>query len=404
MLRYWSVIVLLLWITLAAAATTTALEHHVVFLFVPALKSNLHFIAQCVLLLFSYSTMVPALFSFAEKQSPALVLGWLWLVFVLSSARSVGEANLLFSQAVPVIVCSLPRDQIQRLIQGVFALFLFFCVASLGMYGAGWHQFYTPGFGMRASGIFASPNTLYTACLAALCFACCLDRQTGLRLPFRRLVLLLGVLACALILGAGNRAGIIGMCGSLLVCSPARTQRGIRWLIFLGIVIVVLRSTSSLSTIALDKSAANRPALWAAGLQEFWRKPVFGGGMFAFEKSDMGRTLTRQGKYFPLEPKNLGIALLVSYGIVGASLLLCFHGILAFPNTNRRFSPNIVVLGCMASIWPAGLFDTPIIIGLDRAPGTFLFGLLFGLTLRQTTEHAVEANHAVAAEQPTETR
>jgi O-antigen ligase len=372
-----------IWLLLALITNIHGRGHYFSFIFSRHTSSLNEFSGQVLLFAIGVITALTSIYRILGRRDAVLMLGWTWFIYAFVTSRSIGEANLVYLQAIPLIVYGLPKTVLNAIISLVSGTVFFCLVLSLIFFLLNVGQFQTPGYGIRASGIFYSPNTLYVFALVSFYFFLYLDANNTSITAIGRIYKAAIALSVLLVFCAGNRSGILGMCASLFILPQFRRPIGrliCIAVIIIGLLLTVSRTTNSMSTIGLDKASISRTRIWANGLQEVMVSPVFGSGMSGFMYSEVYTREHKTKAAYPSECKNLLLSMLVSFGIVGTLLFLTFYIFLLKSRDATRASRRNVI-ACIVALGVSGLFDTPVIIGMPRTPGSFLLSFLLGLYL-----------------------
>lgn len=378
----WAIIsgLLLAWFVITNIACCYEMPISIVSLFARTSHDNGQLILQL-------STVVVVVVTLSSQitNNRILMIGWIWYAYALISSGSIGEGNQIFLQILPIVICCMTTRQLSRFIPCMLVItFLVFTLSFL-KYICGVNQFVTSGYYLRASGIYKSPNTLYSLGLSTIYFSLWIlkSRLSGwINIALPRITF---ILAFLMVILTGNRLGMVALIVSiwgLRLRSPIRISRN--WIVVASLLVaflITMRFVHS-NRFLIDKSLVNRPVLWQDGIQVFMEKPLFGHGVSGFALSTLSQERMASGIYYPIEPKNLMIALLDSFGILGTVIVILFYSqVLATPCSNHE--SRWLYLMCCTAFLIAGIADTPIIIGFDRLPGTFLFSTITGLYLHE---------------------
>ena len=252
------------------------------------------------------------------------------------------------------------------------------CVA-LTVFIAGFRQFHTPGFGMRASGLYQSPNSYYPIALLSVTYFS--RTEFGVSRKLRSVLISASVISLLLTF---TRAGYIGLAALLLAISLMYCQSiQLRWIsslgsLFITLVGVFLRNGFD---IAHDASATGRIRVWQTALNWFYDSPWFGHGLNSFFVLARARPV---GRVLPNEPKNLIFAILLDGGIVGLIVTVVGLSALLTKSNAKKVEWRSEYFLLVLPVLVAGIFDTPIMGDALRIPGTALFFTLCGLTMGQS--------------------
>lgn len=282
-------------------------------------------------------------------------------------------------------ISSAERHSDVRLITSVVWLVLIsHALTAVVLFNTGFRQFETPGFGMRCSGVYGTPNTMYPLLITAYVLAYIRshvdrDRKTN---PIS--VLVFGV-TFALIILTFTRAAWTAI-GVLNLCLAFRDRCYGKWhgafLFTCGVLLLgatfYVRTNGSLLTVDNDKSVSGRMLIWADAGRIAASRPVFGYGHGGFRNSPFFRATD--------EPKNLFLFFLIESGLVGSVSVLIGSALIfrRLRDASRDGPPDdlrlVVAVSqySLVAFFISGFTDTPVFGPMERLPGTLVFASLLG--------------------------
>ena len=282
-------------------------------------------------------------------------------------------------------------------------------VAALLAYAFGFEQQLTPGFGTRASGVLASPNTLYPLAVIALCgFSAICSLAPSAKI--RAATALGAALAFVVAILTFSRSGWIGMAAAIGVLAillssghsrenapkqaahknPSAGSRSALVPLAMGLILLLLmgaavvRTQGMIATPSNDLSAATRWSYWQEAARLWGENPWFGLGPSGFARYGVLEPA-------PADPKNLFLQVGVQSGLVGLVLAAAFAALVARAawriekHERSSWGDKAIARACLLSLTAmlaAGLFDTPIFALPDRIPSTLLMLLLAAMICR----------------------
>lgn len=330
---------------------------------------------------FSFAAVVLGL-AFAARFRVAL--GWpsqllaatflFWAGRVTDWAGAVAFIPFAIGCATAVLP-PLGRRAVER---ALVALLVLHVATGLLCYFAGYRQYVTPSFGMRASGLFGSPNTLYPITLLAVAI---FGERMG---AGRKMDAALFALSVGVTLLTFTRAAALGVAvyfAARACAGNLSAHQRFCWMASGGFA--VLGGFLARSNFALipDRSGLSRLRIWETALSWVGDAPAFGHGLASF---DLLARAHAQGQ-LPHEPKNLALALLLDGGIVGLALTVAAGvSLLGSSSTFARRSRPVAYAAL--ALGTAGLADTPVFGDALRLPGTVLFMAFAGAELARLAE------------------
>ncbi len=264
-------------------------------------------------------------------------------------------------------------------------------------YFTGQHQYYTPHFGNRTNGTFASPNTLYPLCLlgAPLCLAVAgSQKRRGIRILFTSA-------AAANLLALTftyMRSGWLGLAAAIVyllvawrsvwVAYPWRRAALLALLACVVMAVLLVRTKGDWVGTAADRSTLGRFQIWRVCWRVIEDHPWLGSGLSSYQEAQDKQMTPALRAFNPMngEAKSLYLNVTAEFGFVGL-VLLClvawqYARCIRATRIRVKSDPQIsaVLIGTtagMIALAVAGLTDTPI-LNFDRAPGTFALAMLMG--------------------------
>lgn len=325
----------------------------------------------------SVSAIAVTSLSFVGAAShAALFLALLWSVFWLAATLGSNLRTLMFNLVAVMLALQM--------------------VASFLTYLGTAHQFTTPGFGRRASGFLGTPDAIYPLSIFSLfifLFWAVTSKVRISHLPCMCLAILSGLI----VILTFSRSAWLGCAGGFLMLATSWKSKSRFVVTALAITLiggaVTVRTHGEVLSSTNDQSAVGRVRIWEDAFHLSLRHPFFGFGYGAYGrlKSVTFDEQFLHMKFFPAEPKNLMLDLLLDHGIVGLSLYVvlvisCFKMCIYvarssdMPTLDTKLAKVMPIM--LLSVLVAGLFDTPILGTVVRTPGTLvllvLVGLLFG--------------------------
>jgi hypothetical protein len=172
------------------------------------------------LLLFILSIIPVGYYVFANigKYNRLLMAALIWFIYVLITCRSLADLDSILACSLPLVITFID-ERAQRVLASIISsIIIVYLMMSVVCYLSKMEQFVTPGYGIRASGAFHSPNTLYVFAITA--FYWLMGTRHDQRLVWARYGWNLAMASLVgLVMLSGNRAGILGFCASLLLNS-----------------------------------------------------------------------------------------------------------------------------------------------------------------------------------------
>ena len=335
-----------------------------------------------------------------------------WIVVAtLITLTASGHASLLLVMLCSPFFLALWLERAER---GVFfGALSILCGLQMGAallaYAFGFEQQLTPGFGTRASGVLASPNTLYPLAVITLCgFSAICSLAPSAKI--RAATALGAALAFVVAILTFSRSGWIGMAAAIGVLAillssghsrenapkqaahknPSAGSRSALVPLAMGLILLLLmgaavvRTQGMIATPSNDLSAATRWSYWQEAARLWGENPWFGLGPSGFARYSVLEPA-------PADPKNLFLQVGVQSGLVGLVLAAAFAALVARAawriekHERSNWGDKAIARACLLSLTAtlaAGLFDTPIFALPDRIPSTLLILLLAAMTCR----------------------
>lgn len=300
----------------------------------------------------------------------ALLISTAWIVYILCRGISTSSRNYIFF---------------------IWVIGIFIQIAvSLFAYFLQYQQFHTPGFGIRASGLYTNPNGFYPISIIASFLFLNLSFH---RSKWRGIAVAIASLSIALTILTFSRSAWIGLAVGFIFIGVISRSKIVRcffgcFAVALLIGSIVVRTHGSIMSPQNDRSLYGRTVIWKASIDAWKRHPWIGNGY---------AELTRSGIFIedkdalrltglPAESKNLFMTISVSRGILGLLiyaifLIYSFRSLIVNWNAGDGIDPLIrkTALYSLVALLTASLFDTPVFVGPDRTCATVILLLFISL-------------------------
>ncbi len=344
---------------------------------------------SCVLILTVLSVLIRTL---TPPSLPVICVSFLcWFSL---RGQNLADQNILVGQWFVFLLAFMLRGKAPHAVLCILLVILTLHVTSgLILYCIGAHQFVTPGFGRRLSGLYENPDTFYP--LAILSLAWSLTVGLSSRFTMKSLWFFLAGLSSVSIVLTFSRSAILGL-SVVYALQSWRLSSGAGKVFMVCIACVCLllsvfvRSPSSKFAFFSDRSARGRIAIWHYCILKIEQEPFGGFGLESFERlstSEPGASLAGLGA-LPSESKNLFLNVLLDLGLPGLAALIVFAGATFKCASLRRSMPPYpwheraldgIVTIAMPALLVCGVFDTPLFSDASRTPGSIAFMTLAGL-------------------------
>jgi len=296
---------------------------------------------------------------------------------------------------LPIVVALLSVRDAKQIASVLFWILMVQSAVSAILYLIAYEQFRSPGFGIRASGFFYTPNGLYQ--LTAAGFLLSMTRLNGLRrvdAVFALCCLLCGVVT----VWTYTRGALLGLGAGILVFSFFRPLR-IRWLvaaIALSTICFAFTVRAGNGGDRAEKSVTGRLSIWHDSVGLWLHRPWLGSGQGAFVRAAPNLPSKSISSIFPNEPKSLYLNLLLEGGVVGFALFLGASASIFWQAVKiakstasepwmRHWAEGTACYLSFLAV--AGITDTPIFGDDVRVPATFTWALVCGVTLSITADN-----------------
>lgn len=335
--------------------------------------------------------------SFWSAPSIAIITAIVIVIIYFSNTNQGNLASIFIPWMLFFIGITLGKIERSIFIKLFICLIAIQMIASIIIYFVGIEQFHTPGFGQRANGTYATPNTLYPICIWALVyylFLYCSRFRTKCSIPSLAMAGL-GLLNLILTF---SRAGWLGAAIGILLI---KRQRPIINYIAIAISLILIiglgfiRTHGHLATPINDRSLSGRIIVWKNATSMIKSHPWIGAGYGGYARQVQSWLYDHPNRDSISESKSLYINILVETGFIGfAAYILFFIAIIyscKIVITDDTASDiekiNASVMQILLSAYlVSGLFDT-IIFGSDvNTPVTFIFLILSGLVVASSID------------------
>lgn len=311
-----------------------------------------------------------------------MLISAFWLNMVANSDNSAGLVCTSFF--IPLFLSSLVSEQsAHRTVQLIVILASINCFVAIEQYILGQGQFMGSGNIMRISGVYGSPNVLYGIAMVGSL----LSLEQALSCVHSRSFWLFCFACCTIALFATlSRAAYVGWTLGTIYLIVSSRNRGVLALAgiiaALSIQVLLACKFRSLSSLNTDLSSIGRYHIWQATLQLIRTRPFWGYGSSSFLRLMPG---VRPGSLCPGEAKSLILTLGLEDGLQSLIVFVALIYVITSFVRGAAYRGAQRIQNASISVWiatlSAGLFDTPILCEVYRAPHTILALVMVGLLL-----------------------